>query len=136
MFRQRICNGEEILTFHCTNSNTPLQQKYKDFFDHITRIYNDSFPIKKRKLHTKTLRKPWITHSIQKLIAKRNKLFSRKSDNDQIKKRYKTLKKDIETKLRESRKTYYRKRLNKEGDSLKSKWDTIREIINRKKNSA
>ena len=135
MFRQRICNGEEILTFHCTNSNTTLQQKYKDFFDHITRIYNDSFPIKKRKLHTKTLRKPWITHSIQKLIAKRNKLFSRKSDNDQIKKRYKTLKKDIETKLRESRKTYYRQRLNKEGDSLKSKWDTIREIINRKKNS-
>ena len=38
-----------------------------------------------QKIHSKTLSKPWLTPHIQKLINKKNKLFSMKNKIKQIK---------------------------------------------------
>ena len=77
-FRQQLIEKSDALSFHCSNPHTNLQDKHNDFFDHFTRLYNESFPIKHKKIHIKTLQKPWITKEIQIKIEKRNSLFSQK----------------------------------------------------------
>lgn len=133
-FRQRICDGKDVLHFLSNNPHTDTQQKYKDVFDYITKWYDDSFPLKTKKIHTKTLSKPWITPIIQDMMDKRNRLFAKKNQSSQAKTKFKKLKSEVEEKLAQSRKDYYTNKLNKNGQTLKDKWDTIREIINRKKN--
>ena len=71
-----------VLSFHVTNTHQlSLEQKYDDYFFHLSKIYNDCFPICTKKVHVKTLCKPWITPAIQSLINKKNIRFSKKSKN-------------------------------------------------------
>ena len=135
LFRKNIQMKRNALLFHCNNPYINTDEQYNDFFSHFQLIYDESFPLKKRKVHSKTLSKPWITENLQKQIERRNQAFSRRNKNAKAKRKYKTLKDEVDTKLDTSRKDYYRKKLNDQNNSLKTKWTIIKEIINRKKSS-
>ena len=131
-FRKNITKSQDVLLFHCNNPHVTVQQRFTDFFEHLTRIYNECFPVKRKKVSWKRLEKPWITDAIMKKIEKRNKLFSQKSVSESAKIKYKTIKKEIEKDLELARTSYFRSKLENGSESIKSKWDTIRLMINRK----
>ena len=136
LFRKSIQTKSSALLFHCKNPYISTDEKYNDFFSHFQLIYDECFPLRKRKVHTKTLSKPWITEYLQDLMEKRNRAFSRRNKNAKSKKKYRALKEEVELKLSTSRKDYYRKKLSDHNNSLKTKWTIIKEIINRKKSSS
>merc|ERR1711862_193946 len=75
-FVKRVSDIRESLAFHVNNSQqTSLEKQYDDYFFHLTKVYDDCFPVITRKVHSKTLSKPWITPEVQKLIEKKNSLF-------------------------------------------------------------
>ena len=92
---------------------TDTQTKYKDYFDHLNRIYEESFPVKSKKVHYKTLSKPWINKDLQKLIKKKNKLYSLKAKrkNSDCNKKDRDCKKDLAEKLTKAKRDYYHKKL-------------------------
>ena len=85
-----------------------------------------------QKIHSKTLSKPWLTSHIQKLINKKNKLFSMKNKNktDQNRTKYKVAKKNVEKLLMEEKNKYYKNMIEKTNNNIKQKWHAIRLIIN------
>ena len=134
-FNHRICESKDILAFHVKNNHTNLENKYNDYFDHISRIYNDSFPLTTKRIHTKTLSKPWITPVVQSLIDKKNTRFSKKSKNncDANKLKYKEAKKIMEEEIEKEKDIYYKNLMGNTSNNIKKKWEALREIINRKK---
>ena len=135
-FSKRIDDIKHILAFHVNNpSNKKTETKFDDYIDHITRIYNDCFPITTKKVHRKSLSKPWLTPEVQKLIDKKNKLFcTKKSKNTDVNKnRYKIAKAAMENAIDSEKDKYYRKLLDNTNNNVKQKWSAIRQIINRKK---
>ena len=98
-FSNKITQIKDALSFHVTNKyENDLDNKYNNYFDHIRRIYNNCFPIITKKVHSKTFSKPWITSEVQKLIKKKDKLYSKKlKDNTQVnRKKFKIAKKKME----------------------------------------
>ena len=100
-----------------------------------TSLYEKHFPLCRKKVNNKTLSKPWITPTLQNLIKKENKLFSKKlKSKKQIDiNNYRTCKKDVECKLEESKTKYFYNRLYHKSKTLKQKWNTIRDLINRQR---
>ena len=137
-FVKRITKNKNALAFHTTNNMTDTQTKYADYFAHITRIYDEEFPVKKKKIHVKTLNKPWINSDLMKQIKKKNTLFSKKmkSKNPSCAQKYKECKKDLSDKLKQAKENYYHRKLYNENSTIKQKWDSLRTLIQRKKQSA
>ena len=73
-----------------------------------------------QKIHSKTLSKPWLTPHIQKLINKKNKLFSMKNKNktDQNRTKYKVAKKNVEKLLIKEKNKYYKNMLEKTNNNI------------------
>ena len=132
LFRNEVLGIDDKLDVLCNDVNLPLQERYNKYFEHITNIYDRCFPLRARKIHEKTFRKPWITQEILNDMEKRNRAFGKKSKSQKAKIKYHKLKKEVELKLEESRSAYYRNKLSKCSDNIKNKWVVIREIINRK----
>ena len=134
-FIDKITETQHVLSFHVTNTHQlSLEQKYDDYFFHLSKIYNDCFPICTKKVHVKTLCKPWITPAIQSLINKKNIRFSKKSKNktsDNISK-YNDAKEKMDKAIEKEK--YYKSLLDNTDNSMRKKWDAIRTIINRKNN--
>ena len=135
-FSNKITQIKDALSFHATNKyENDLDNKFNNYFDHIRRIYNNCFPIITKKVHSKTFSKPWITSEVQKLIKKKDKLYSKKlKDNTQLnRKKFKIAKKKMEDLKEKEKKSYYTKITHNESNNLKQQWNAIRTIINRKK---
>ena len=135
-FIKCISERKNILKFQANNKSEPcLQVKYSNYFEEISNIYNECFPLVTRKIHSKTISKPWITTDIQKLIKKKNKLFSiknnNKNENNKIK--YKQFKQMVTKMISHEKEKYYKNLLHKTSNNIKQKWSTIRLIINRAK---
>ena len=60
------------------NKNTAADLSYSKYTTEFTKLYNKHFPIRTKKVHNKTLAKPWITPEIQRMIKKKNKLYDKK----------------------------------------------------------
>ena len=135
-FRKHMAEATHALSFHTNNIMNTLNRRYIDYFDHFKLIYDKHFPIKTMKIHNKTYSKPWITAETQKLIKKKNKLYSNKLKNNSRKKnkdKYRTIKKELEKKLKIDKREYFNNKLTKDHTTIKQKWDVIRTIINRKR---
>ena len=135
-FTKKISKIKDILLFQASNrSETKLETRYNNYFNQVSAIYNECFPLTTKKIHSKTLSKPWITTQVKKLIDKKNKLFSIKNKNktDRNKKRYKIAKKHVEKVIKEEKNKYYKNLLENTNNNIKQKWEAIRLIINRKK---
>ena len=77
-FKDKIQNLESTLSSYTTNSNHGAEERAANYFDHLGNIYNQCFPIKTKKIHNKTLSKPWINQELQRLIKKKNRLYGKK----------------------------------------------------------
>ena len=135
-FIKCISERKNILRFQANNkSELCLEAKYNNYFDEISNLYNKCFPVVTRKVHSKTLSKPWITPELQKLIKKKNKLFSIKNKHktDNNKKKYKQLKQKVTYLISNEKENYYKNLLDNTSNNIKQKWNTIRLIINRSK---
>ena len=136
-FIRNVKKTEMALKFHTTNSNTSTQTKYSDYFAHLNRLYATSFPTKPKKIHHKYLSKPWIDTELQRLIKKKNRLFSKKTKTNtaSASQNYRDCKNELAQKLKKAKTEYYHKKLYQETSTLKQKWDCLRELINRCKSS-
>ena len=82
-FTKEIDKIKDILYFQASNKSEPnIENRYNNYLDQLTKVYNQCFPLITKKIHSKTLSKPWITPHIQKLIDKKNKRFSIKKKNN------------------------------------------------------
>ena len=113
-------------------------EKYENFFRRFIDMYNTHFPVRTKKVHNKTLAKPWITPPIQCLIKKKNKLYDKKlrTSNEKDIERYKQVNKEKEEAINKSKADYYKDKLYNESTTTKQRWDTIRELINRQKSTS
>ena len=111
-FRKKIEEAKGILAFYVNNTiEDDLNKKYNDYFYHITKIYNECFPIKTKKVHRKTNSKPWMTSEIMKLINNKNYRYSKKKKHNSPsnRKKYKKAKKDMEDLINKEKDSYYKK---------------------------
>ena len=61
-FNKKISEIKDILLFHASNKSEPnLDTRYENYFNHVSAIYNEWFPLKTKKIHSKTYSKPWIS---------------------------------------------------------------------------
>ena len=135
-FTQEVKKQQDILAFQATNKSEPnIEIRYKNYFDQIITVYNQCFPLKTKKVHSKILSKPWITPNIEKLINKKNKCFRMKNKNktDMNQTKYKAAKKTLETAIKNEKTKYFHKLIANTNNNIKQKWDAIRVMINRKK---
>ena len=138
-FTKEIDKIKDILAFQASNkSEHNIENRYKNYFDHLGKIYNQCFPLTTKKIHSKTLSKPWITPHIEKLIDKKNKRFSIKNKNntDINNTKYKIAKKEMQKAIDVEKKKYFKNLLEETNDNIKQKWNAIRLIINRKKETS
>ena len=93
------------------------------------------FSIGYKKIHSKTLSKPWVTPVTQNLIKKKNKQFSIKNNikTASNKKKYKEMKHAVTKAIADEKEKYYKNILDKTNNNMKQKWNAIRLMINRSK---
>ena len=134
-FTNKISQIKDVLAFQATNRcELNIETKY-NYFGQISQVYNECFPLKTKKIHSKTLSKPWITTDIQRLINKKNKRFKIKNKikTESNKLKYKKAKQDMENAINKEKDKYYRNLLERTNNNIKQKWNAIRLIINRQK---
>ena len=103
-----------------------------NYFAQYKSLYNKHFPLKTKKVHNKTLSKPWITNDIQKLIKNKNFLYYKKLKQPTTLsiEKYKNCKKDLDKSLKLSKKLYFERRMLETSRNMKDRWDAIRLLIN------
>lgn len=116
-----------------------IASAYSLFASKLNDIFQTSFP-----LHTKipnlhrSCRKPWVTREIKILLRRKNKLFSifraRPTLDNEI--RYKSMKAQMRTILRNAEKDYYSNQLNEHRNNVKRTWDILNELIGKPKNKS
>ena len=126
-FRQNIelLNWDEI--YHSANCD----DAYILFIEKFSTAYNESFPQIVKKINVRKINKPWITSSIKKSIAKRNKLYklfhARPTLANEI--RYKQYKKSLAHIIRYAKKSHYNSLLELHKSNMKESWKVLKEII-------
>jgi hypothetical protein len=134
-FLKELAENETTMLRIIEKEDSTAISKYNSYISEYTRLYNKHFPIRTKKIHNKTLSKPWLTPEIQRMINKKNKLFSRKlktkKETDAVK--YRDVKKETNNAIKTSKAEYYTDKLYNNSKTIKQRWDTIREIINRQK---
>ena len=135
-FSKTVLEKKDILAFYTNNRyESSLEKKYDDYFFHLSRIYNDCFPLIQKKVHVKTLSKPWMTPEVIELINKKNDIFKTKKKNNTAKnkKKYKSARIKMEEAIDKEKTSYYAKLMENTNNNIQQKWKAIRVIINRKK---
>ena len=136
-FMQELADLDEKLMGIATDSRNTADSNYSNYMAEFTSLYNKHFPIRTKKVHNKTLAKPWITPSIQRQIKKKNKLYGKKlkTGKDIHITKYRIAKKELESAIKASKLEYYNKKLYNTSNTTKQRWDIIRELINRQRNT-
>ena len=126
-------NWDNTLELDKNNTNTSMQK----FMDEIKLLIDKYMPLHKvTQKEYKRKFKPWITNQIlTKIDTKNNKLKKyMESKNKETKanllQEYKTLKNELSTETRQSKKDYYGKYFTENKDNLQKTWKGIKEVIN------
>lgn len=142
-FKTRVFNQNNIKNFvDSLNSmdwtsvymdNDP-DSSYNTFHVNYTKLYNENFPFKNLK-RSHQPKKPWITPSIIRSIAKKNQLYKKylHKKTSASEKKYKTYRNKLNNILRISKKNYYAFKIDSAKNDLKSTWKIIRELTNKSK---
>ena len=135
LFRNKITELNDSLMYNLSGNTVNANDKASHYFKAFGDIYNQCFPIKTKKVHNKTLNKPWITNDLHKLIKKKNKLFGLKlkTKSTEVTQKYNAFKKQLKRNLYIAKTEYFKSKLLDASSNMKKKWDAIRLIINRQK---
>ena len=134
-FKEEIASSSSYL-YNIISTDNTLDIKVSEYFSEYKKIYNKHFPVKSKKIHNKTLSKPWITSDLQKLIKKKNFLYYKKLKQPTMiaTDKYKQCKKDLDKILKLSKKLYFERKMFETSKNMKARWDAIRLLINKNKN--
>ena len=133
-FRNSLMSANWELVTQTTETN----HAYDTFLEIFSRSYNKSFPKKKVSIKTKTLNNKWMTKGLLKSSKRKQKLYERflKHKTYRNEKIYKTYKNIFEKIKKLSKKLYYSNLLNESLSNSKKTWDTMKEIIGKRKTSS
>ena len=127
-----------VLNLHTNDPNI----SFEGFHREISTLVDKYIPLRKMtKKEMKQSHKPWVTNEILKLIQQRNKLHKQfiKAKNEETKNllhaRYKTLRNQIVSMCRHSKKDYYQNYFTINSNNLRNTWRGIKTIIHLDKNS-
>jgi hypothetical protein len=122
-----------ILNLHKNDPNV----SFEGFHVTIDNLVNKYLPKRKMtKKEVKQSQKPWITNEILKLIQQRDKLHKHyiKAKDEIVKdlfhNKYKTLRNQIVSLCRQSKKEYYQNYFITNSDNLRNTWRGIKSVIN------
>lgn len=119
-------NFNEILT-----EDDP-QESYQKLHTLLISANEEAFPLTKRyKSYFNKL--PWLNEDLKKQIKIKNKLYSllKKYPTQVNSTKYKNYKRDLNLKIRKSKREYYTKKLSDSCGNLKTYWKIIKEIISK-----
>ena len=135
-FAEEIASVSTELYNIISSEEFNINEKSNKYFELYKMIYHKHFPLKMKKIHNKTLSKPWITNSIQKLIKKKNFLYYKKlkQPTEISVEKYKSCKKELDFTLKLSKKSYFERKMFETSRNMKERWDAIRLLINKNKN--
>lgn len=108
---------------------------YESFLNKYREIYNNCFPLKRKKNKKCTLTKPWISKGLLKSIRRKDKLYKRYLNTpDYVNEAsYKNYKNKLNHSLRIAKRLYYDKQLDNFKTNTKNTWRILNEVINKKK---
>ena len=119
-----------------TLQQTDADTAYHVFIQKLLYYYTNNIPLVKTKKSNQT-KQPWITKGILRSISKRNNLYKEAlgSENNQKKTEYKKYRNILTSMIRLSRKLYYSKKIETNTNNVKSLWDTVNNLIGKKKHN-
>jgi hypothetical protein len=128
-FTQEIIGSDwtEIMT------ETDAQESYTKFHNHLTKVFEKCFPIKKVKIGYLT-KLPWLTPGMKKSIKIKQKLYAlylrhSTSNNRDI---YKNYKNHLNKLITSMERKYFQDQLQNSQNNLRKSWMVIKSIINKK----
>ena len=120
--------------FEIDESQCP-DNEFTEFYNKLYDIYNNSFPIKRKKIKNNTINQPWVTFKLKKCIRKKFKLYNmlrRGLIQRQSFLKYKNLLNWVMNKMR---KNYYSNKFQKMNGDVKKTWNGINDVLKRKSKS-
>jgi len=115
--------------------DTDVNQIFNSFHSTYLRIFNSSFPIRKKFETSKS--KPWLTTGIKISCANKRKLFLiyRCSNDSGYKFYYKTYCKILSSIIIATKKKYYDEQILNSNNKTKTTWNIVKTVTNNRKNS-
>ena len=116
-------------------SQDNIHMAYDNFIKKVQFLYEKNIPLVRFKERKDKAKRPWITKGILRSINSRNNLYkdylrNPTSNNSCKYKRYRNI---LTSVIRLSRKLHYADKFHKIGSNIKSTWNTINDIIGKKK---
>lgn len=131
-FQNKIqqCDWKE--TIQANDPNLAYESFLKTFSD----IYSTCFPVK--CIQGKPLKKilnPWMTKGLLKSVNRKNRLYKMTLRNPsvEVQAKYKKYKNKLNHCIRLAKKNYYAEKIAINRNNMKSTWNTISEVLNRRK---
>ena len=115
--------------------NDDPQGSYENFNNIYLSLFNKNFPLITKFIKVKHINKPYITPDILVLMKQRDKLqklYARKPIT--YENAFKSLRNEINKKVRLSKNKYFKNRLNESVGDSKSTWKVLSDILHRTKN--
>ena len=138
----RIITKKSLEAFCCKIKNCDWQstlskndptESYTAFFKDFFELYDKFFPMKKYK--SKRSNNLWITKGLKQLSKTKEVLYRKfiKNPSQKNERDYKIYRNKLNHLIRIVKKNYYSKRLDQAENDIKSTWNTINELLGRKK---
>jgi hypothetical protein len=113
-------------------SNENAQEAYSLFHDSITKVYNQCFPLKQKKIgYINKL--PWLTEGLKLSIKRKHKLHTSflKNPTPENNKAYKKFKNKLTHILRIAERNHIQNELKACKSDMRKSWKIIKEVINK-----
>ena len=117
-------------------SSMIVNELYDSFVAIFAEVVDKFAPMRKASRKEKKLKlKPWISNGLLKSIKIKNKMFKflhKNKDDLALKERYKSYRNTLNRVIRQSKRNYYHKILEKNKGNSKTTWDVVNELVNHK----
>ena len=135
----RVFSERNIAGFKIVISNTNFQlcsvdspgETFSNFVDKIMHIYNQSFPLLRKKQINRTFRSPWITDEIKFLIKKKYKLLKLFRRNIISRSDFTTYRNLLTFVIKKSKSLYHRRKILECGGDSRRVWGVLNGMIGR-----
>ena len=126
-FRNKLAE----LNWNNVKQESNANDAYNTFLKQFLELYNESFPIKEKKIKTKSILNPWFTQGFLKSSKIKQRLYNKflKSPTEQNKEKYLNFKNMFEKLKGKARIQYFKNQLSMYENNIRKTWDTIKEIL-------
>ena len=126
----------EKLTHLFNTSYVTVNELYNSFVAIFAEVVDKFAPMRKASRKEKKLKlKPWISNGLLKSIKIKNKMFKflhKNRDDLALKERYRSYRNTLNRVIRQFKRNYYHKILEKNKGNSKTTWDVVNELVNHK----